>query len=262
MHDVTVISPLSSLGGKRFEPQAELILHDLAEPAAATLPGGKEEVLLIPEMPGPLGLPDFIALVGGHDWMHNRRAAGVQPILAEADCLVLSTLHSGQALSSTTVARRIGWSLSAIQPALVRLERAGALQTTARGTHRINPALVPIGTIFALEAKVKDWQKAVLQGRAYRTWANNYVVLLGEVGRVAERRAAERVAEDGAGLYSASGWIVRPRTRRPSPSKRLRGFEYLYAAIASSTPALRSGEQIEPVNEGLDPAVRSDLGTG
>ncbi|MEV7551940.1 hypothetical protein AB0N89_20155 [Amycolatopsis sp. NPDC089917] len=188
-----------------------------------------DDVLLIPEMRSPLGLPDFVALAGGQEWLRARRAAGVPPILAEADCLVLSALHPGQPLSSATVGRRIGWSRPVLDPVLARLERANAIETTSGSAHKVNPALVPCGCLFALEAKVKDWQKAVLQGRAYRTWANNYVVLLGDVGPVAERRAAERVALDGGGLYSRSGWTVRPRARRPASAKRLWGFEHLYA---------------------------------
>lgn len=238
MRSVTVVAPISSLGGRRFEPQAELILHDLAEPAAASLPGTAGDVLLIPEMPSPLGLPDFIALAGGRDWLQARGAAGIPPLLAQADCSVLAALHPRQALSSATIGRRIGWSPPALEPVLIRLESAGAVEKTSGGAHRLNPALVPHGTVFALEAKIKDWQKAVLQGRAYRSWADNYVVLLGELGPVAERRAAERVALDGAGLYSSSGWIVRPRARRPAPAKRLWGFEHLFAATTSSTPAL------------------------
>lgn len=238
VRSVTLVPPISSLGGRRFEPQAELILHDLAQPAAASLPGTAGEVLLIPEMPSPLGLPDFIALAGGRHWLQARSAEGIQPLLAEADCSVLAVLHPGQALSSATIARRVGWSTASLEPVLNRLETAGAVEKTPGGARRVNPALVPRGSVFALEAKVKDWQKAVLQGRAYRSWADNYVVLLGDVGPVAERRASERVALDGAGLYSSSGWIVRPRARRPAPAKRLWGFEHLYAAMVSSAPTL------------------------
>lgn len=237
MRSVTAVTPTSSLGGRRFEPQAELTLHELARTAAATLPGIADEVLLVPEMPSPLGLPDFIALSDGSSWLESRQAAGVQPILSESECSVLATLHPGQALSPATVARRSGWSLSDLDPVMTRLLNAGAIEKTPGGALRVNPLLVPGGSMFALEAKVKDWQKAVLQGRAYRTWANNYVVVLGTVGPVAERRAADRVREDGAGLFSSSGWVVRPRARRPAPAKRLWGFEHLYAALASSGPA-------------------------
>lgn len=236
MRRVTVVPPTSSLGGRRFEPQAELTLHKLAETAAETISSVVDDVMLVPEMPSPLGLPDFVALSGGRSWLEDRQAAGIQPILSEAECAVLAVLHPGQALSRETVARRSSWSLDALDPVVARLSRSGAIELTPRGALRVNPLLVPKGSIFALEAKVKDWRKAVLQGRAYRSWANNYVVVLGEVGPLAEQRAVGRIRDDGAGLFTSSGWMVRPRVRQPAPGRRLLGFEYLYAALATSGP--------------------------
>jgi len=235
--NVRIVTPISSLGGRRFEPQAERELHELAETVAPTLPGANGGVMLIPEMPSPLGLPDFIALTGGETWLEARATSGVPPILGEADCAVLAAMTAGRSLSAPSVAKRVGWSLSQLESVLLRLERQNAVQRSRGGAYRLNSSLVPQGSVFALEAKVKDWSRAVLQGRAYRTWANNYVVLLGEVGPVAERRAAEGVAKDGAGLYSATGWLVRPRSRRPPLANRLRGFEYVFAATGVSSPS-------------------------
>jgi hypothetical protein len=90
--------------------------------------------------------------------------------------------------------------------------------------------------MFAVEAKVRDWHRAVLQGRSYRTWSDNYVVLLGGMGPVAEGRAKEHVQSDGAGLFTDAGWIVRPRSRRPTAARRLQGFEHLFSALVSSNP--------------------------
>lgn len=237
MGDVQIVTPFSSRKGRRFEPHAELSLHPLAEPAAASLPGRKGKVFLFPEVPGPLGVPDFIALTGGGEWLWKRKSAGVLPLLSEADCSVLAVLHRRRALSPATIARRTRWSIEALEPVLYRLEGAGALEMTTGGAYRVNPALVPSGSLFALEAKLKDWRRAVLQGRAYRSWADNYVVLLGSVGSTARRRAVASVTDDGAGLYSWGGWMVRPRgARRSTPAKRLWGFEYLYAATVSLPP--------------------------
>ena len=236
VHNIRFVLPSSSHGGRRFEPLAELELHGLAEAAASTLRGATGDILLIPEMPSPLGLPDFVALAGGWEWLRSRRAVGIEPILGESECLVLAALHSKQSLAPETIARRIGWGLFELEPVLTRLERANAIRCTPRGAVTLNQALVPSGSLTALEAKVKDWQKAVLQGRTYRTWANNYVVVLGEVGAVAESRARQDVSRDGDGLYSAAGWIVHPKARNPALAKRIRGFEYLYAAIAGSDP--------------------------
>lgn len=238
MGEVKVVQPLSSRGGRRFEPLGEADLHALGEPAAASLPGSKRGVLLVPEMPGPLGQPDFVALAGGEEWVARRSAAGVAPQLAQADCVVLAALYENRALSLESLARRLGWTDDALIPVLRRLERSGALKVASGGAYTSNPGMTPAGTLFALEAKVKDWQRAILQGRAYRSWADNYVILLGHVGLVAEQRAAAGVADDGAGLFDGNGWVVRPKRRRSSPASRLWGFEYLFAAIAASAPTL------------------------
>lgn len=238
MNEIQIVQPLLSPGGHRFEPLEELELHSLSRPAAASLPGARRGVVVVPEMPGPLGQPDFIALVGGVEWVARRRAAGIVPQLSQVDCVVLAALHENRPLSLESLSRRLAWPIDTLQPVLRRLERAGALATTDGGSYRRNPMLSPVGTLYALEAKVKDWQRAILQGRAYRSWADNYVILLGKLGPAAERRAISGVAADGAGLFNASGWLVRPKRRRPSPAQRLWGFEHLFAAIEASGPSL------------------------
>ncbi|WP_430393287.1 MarR family transcriptional regulator [Corynebacterium qintianiae] len=189
-------------------------------------------------MPGPLGQPDFVALAGGVEWLARRRASGVAPQLAQADCAVLAALYENRALSPESLARRLGWTDSALTPVLRRLERSGALNVTPGRAYKLTQGMTPIGTLFALEAKVKDWKRGIFQGRAYRSWADNYVLLLGQVGPVAEQRANVSVAHDGAGLFNARGWLVRPKRRRSSPASRMWGFEHLFAAIAISAPSL------------------------
>jgi hypothetical protein len=56
-------------------------------------------------------------------------------------------------------------------------------------------------------------------------------------------RGRSEVGADGAGLFTGDGWIVRPRSRVPSVPKRLQGFEYAYAALASD-PALGCDEVV------------------
>lgn len=242
MKKIRFVVPGSSLPGKRFEPREELSLHTSASQAAANLPGKHDSVLMLPEMPSPLGLPDFAILVGGEAWLHERQLAGVTPIVSEVDCRVLDALYAGRPSRLDSIAEKVGWASYEIEPILARLERVGAAHKTRNGSFLLNPALQPKGTLIAIEAKVKDWQKAVLQGRAYRTWANNYVVVLGEVGAVAATRARDRIVADGGGLFLASKWQVRPSMRRHRPPQRLRGFEYLYAAVGSSVPALGLAE--------------------
>lgn len=242
VREVRFVEPTSSSGGRRFSPIAELDLHGHVARVAGSLPGPLGDVLVIPEMPSPLGLPDFVALVGGEAWLAARASIGAAPILAETECVVLSVFAAHRALSLPSIAKRLSWSPERLEPVLGRLQRNGAVETTSGGAYLRTPGLLPAGSLYAIEAKVRDWRKAMRQGRSYRTWANNYVVLLGEVGSVAVQRARAEVAEDGAGLNIGGEWIVRPRSRVPATARRLIGFEHLFAAVASD-PALRPHEQ-------------------
>ena len=233
-----------SHAGHQFEPRGERALHELASPAALSLPGANKGVVLISEMPGPFGQPDFVALVGGGSWLERRMAAGIPPQLSEAECIVLSVLHAERPLSQAAVLRRVGWSADVLVPVLKKLVRVGALKVTSSGSFLRVRDLEPSGVLYALEAKLKSWQRAVLQGRAYRSWADNYVVLLGGVGTVAKQRAADTIAIDRAGLFVDFEWIVRPKVRKAHSAKRLWGFEHMYAAVVASDPSFRIHERI------------------
>jgi len=255
MRSVRFVDPSSSRGGRRFEPVQELELHELVEAVAATLPG-RGDVLVVPEMPSPLGLPDFVAAVGVDGWMEARMDAGLSPILSEIECAVLAATSPTRPLAVSTIARRVGWSVPEARNVVVRLVRADAMLQTTSGLVVAHPALRPTGTLFAVEAKLKKWQRALLQGRTYRTWADNYVVVLGDVGVTAQSRAAKRIAEDGGGLFTQSGWLVHPRSRQPFPARRIQAFEHLFAAMSSS-PALGTHEKLEATQEWFDPVVGS-----
>lgn len=252
MRQVRFVEPSSSRGGRRFQPVSELDLHDLIESVAATLPGPDGNVVVVPEMPSPLGLPDFVALVGGSSWLHARMTAGVAPVLSQSDCTVLAAASPLRALSGESITRRLGWSSGELSTGLARLQRNGAVAVSSSGSVLSHPSLRPVGSLVAIEAKVKDWRRAVRQGRTYRTWANNYVVVLGDVGQLAEDRAVAGVLADGGGLFTRSGWMVRPRSRVPAAARRLQGFEYLYAALVSD-PALGRLEEFDSSQEGRNP---------
>lgn len=238
---IRFIEPGSSVGGRRFEARRERELHSLATSVAETLPGPVGEVLLVPEMPSPLGMPDFVAVIGARDWLIRRAELAVPPILSEIDCQALSVLTEQRALSFRVVAARLGWEVGHLEPALARLERAGAVVRTESGAAVVVPGIRPTGRILAIETKVRDWKRALIQGRGYRTWANNYVIVLGDVGRAAVERAKSEIGADGAGLFTEAGWVVKPRSRNPAASRHIQGFEYVFAAIGSS-PALVGDE--------------------
>ncbi len=237
-----VVRPSTSLGGRRFEPIDERSLHPFVRKVATALPGAKH-ILLVPEMPSPLGLPDFVAAVNCGQWLASRMASGVPPVLSEIDCTVLSVLMPHRPLSVRTVANRLAWQTADIDSVLSRLTRSGAIQFTDGGSLVRHPAFSPTGTLYAIEAKVTGWQRAIRQGRSYRTWADNYIVVMGQLGQTATLRAQEALEHEGAGLYLPSGWLLKPQPRKQKFPQRLRGFEHLFAAIGSD-PALGSHEGV------------------
>ena len=235
MTNVRMMLPATSLGGRRFEPSREADLHALVIAMAHGLPL-RGDVVLIPEMPSPLGLPDFLAAVGVDTWLTRRAHAGIPPLLSEIECSVLSALKASRPLGAESVAGRLGWTVAEVDRVVDRLARTGAVVVTPGGAFKRSRVFEPEGSLIAVEAKLEGWQRAVRQGRGYRTWASNYVVVLGEVGDVARLRATDEVSADGAGLFNGKGWIVRPTARQPSAARRFLGLEHLYAAIASGPP--------------------------
>lgn len=233
VREVRLLQSSSSLGGRQFAPVSELALHELVEDVASALPGPNGDAWIVSEMPSPLGLPDFVALLGAENWFSARLETGTAPVLSETDCVVLSALHVGRSLAIDSLGKRLGWHHERLAPVVARLTKSGAALQSGGGALSLAPGLHPQGGLIAIEAKVKDWRRAVAQGRTYRTWSDNYVVLLGDVGPVALGRAQSAIAQDRAGLNINGKWVVRPASRRASRARRLQGFEYAFASLTS-----------------------------
>lgn len=234
MRSVRQIETVASRGGRRFEAIQERELYGFAGEVAESLPGPNTDALVIAEMSGPLGVPDFVVLVGGCEWLEARRDAGVPPVLSETECFVLSVLSYKRALSVQTICSRLRWGTEHVDRAVSSLLKIDAVTKTRNGAILAAPGIKPEGVVFAIEAKTSNWRKAILQGRSYRTWANNYVVLLGDVGELAADRAKAQVLDDGAGLFVHERWAVKPKTRTPVLAHRLQGFEHIFSVLLSN----------------------------
>lgn len=234
---LTVHHTTSGRAGRRFQATDERQLHDQAVAAAASLPGAAAGVLAIPEMTGPIGIPDFVAVVGGRDRIARRVASGIPPITGELDCAIVSCLFPRRPRTASSIAAELQLADAYVEGKLAALGRIGAVHT-ARGSYTRAEALTPGGTLYAIEAKLTDWRRAVRQARGYRTWANNYVLVMGTVAERSRGHILDELRSDHAGLYFNNAWTVRPRPVALPSRRRHLAFEYLAAALMDSSPRL------------------------
>jgi len=223
--------------GRLFEAVQEAGLYPAALDAARSLPGASAGVLVVPEMYGPLGVPDFLVMVGGDKILKRRLEAGIPPILGEMDCAVISSLYTARPRSAKAIAASLGWGEDNVVARLQQLKKTGAVSEASAGLFLRHGSLSSGGTLYAIEVKVRDWAQAVRQSRGYRTWANNYVVVLGPIGEQARRAVVAEVAADQAGLFIDGTWIRKPSRRSPEPLRGLMGFEHLVASLEGYQPS-------------------------
>lgn len=173
----------------------------------------------------------LIAIVGPPEPLQRRLASGVPPLLNELDAGVAAAASATVPRSVEALAKELGWPPAVVAARMTGLLRAGAISEPSPGRYRRDPALGPIGRIYAIEAKVRDGGAALRQVRAYTTWADAYVIVTGAMGETARSRLEPEVHRDGGGLVVAGRWRQRPRLRPTSRARRLRSAEHIVAAL-------------------------------
>jgi hypothetical protein len=216
--------------GRRFAPTHELEVVPDALEAARQLPGADRGVLVISEMTGPNGIPDLTALVGDPSALHRRLTCDIRPLLNEVDAGIVAVASPRLWRSPSELADALGWHESTVRRRLPALVKAGAVLQRGDRITRL-PELQPLGRVYALEAKVRDWRSAMRQARAYSLWADSYVLVLGRSTEAATQLALEQVKADRAGLVVEGRWRRRPIPNKLAPAKRLWAAEHIVAAI-------------------------------
>jgi hypothetical protein len=228
--------------GQRFEPVQERFLRTDALDAIGALPHAHRGLSIWREVAGPYGIPDFLAVVGDPQKLADRSSLPVPPLLNEIDAGIVANAPLRSGLDAQGFAERLEWSPASIERRLPRLARIGAL--AERGDRFVRPkGLNPIGRVYAIETKVKDWRRALKQARTYGLWCDNYVVVMSAISEGSLSEASANVAQDGGGLYVAGRWVLRPRAQNLNAARRLWGSEHVLAAIGrASSPALRGSK--------------------
>lgn len=217
--------------GRRFAPTHELAIIPDALQAARTLPGAHRGVVIVSEMTGPFGIPDVTALVGDPARLTARLASPIAPLLNEVDAGVVAVARPRLALSPHDLAAALEWPEETVRRRLPLLLRSGALVAAAADRYVRDEALQPLGRLYAVEAKVRDWRKAMRQVRTYRLWADNYVLVTGRLATSARQEAMAQVTADHAGLVVGGESLRKPTLQRLPAATRLWASEHLVAAL-------------------------------
>lgn len=220
-------------GGRQFEPTLEAELHNLARDAASSLPGARNGLLIIDELVGPIGIPDFVAVVGHLQKLQERISLGVPPLLNELDAAVVGATSDSAPRTLKSISATLGWSEDVVQSRVPELHRKGALIKTGRATYLRPNGLRPVGNLYAIETKVSAWPRAVEQGRKYKVWCDSYVLVFGFLSDQVMARLLSEVERDNAGVVVNGKWKRRPKISRKPNWQRLLGSEHVVAAIGS-----------------------------
>lgn len=217
--------------GRRFEPTHESALLPDAHRACRALPGASRGLTVISEMTGPWGIPDLTAIVGNPDSLGARLASSVPALLHEVDAGIVAGTYVRRGRSVEQIATALSWPVETVLRRLDPLLRSRALQQTDDGLYTRDPAIQPLGRVYAIEAKVSDWRKALQQVRGYSVWADSYVLVMGPLSSGIKDKLLTEVAGDKGGLVVNGIWLRRPSVHPLPTSRRLWASEHVVAAI-------------------------------
>jgi hypothetical protein len=228
-------SPTVHVPGKRFMPVQERELDPALRSLAARLPGARSGVVVTAEFPGADGLADLVAVTHSATALAARMELPAQSITGVADASVAAAVAVRRTTTAATVAGRTGMTIRQAERRLRALTTDGLLTRSGAGFRR-DAAVVPIGRLYAFEAKVSDWRGGMRQALRYGGWADaSAVVLLNPPRDLGEAR--ETAARFGLGLAVSDRWLVRPRIHPVAPGPRLLASERLVETLRHQRPS-------------------------
>jgi len=234
MTSVKEWQPLHVRAGHRFQSIAERELDTDLRSLAARLPHGDDDILLIPEFAGANGIADLVSLTRSREALHSRISSGIPFLTNLMDASIVASVPIGRTAAVSSTAVKLGMSERQLSGRVRRLVSNGSLLKFGHGFRR-DPNIIPIGRMYAFEAKVTDWRRAMSQAVRYGTWSDAVgVVLLNRPRDISA--AADRARTFKIGLAVGKTWIVRPRIRPNDVGLRLFASERFCETTALSSP--------------------------
>jgi hypothetical protein len=224
-------APAHIPAGRRFEPVAERALEPVVKDLASRLPGNSLGVFATSEFAGPVGIADLVAVTRAQELLSARLKVGVPILNSLSDASVITSVSLRRWTTVSDVTQRAGMSEAQAVRRLRQLRDVGALIECEVG-YRRHPALVPVGRMYAFEAKVSDWRRAIAQALRYARWADAVgVVLLRPPRDLEGLRSYARSLRVGVAIENR--WLVRPVLQPVSPSLRLLASEMFIAGLVN-----------------------------
>ena len=258
MQDLTILAP--------FAAEADM----LGAIAASPLPlVGRRRARRNPEVLfefwAAQGTPDLVFLEFDQGELDRRTTLGLGPVTGYTEVAVLAALRA-HPLDVWQIAERVGVTAAHLRRSV--LGCLADLGWVAQGADRRWSSPEPIAPlarwILAVEAKRRDWGRALAQADRYRRFANRSVVVVDAT--LAPASALDRARQDGEvglALLARSTGVIKPLHLPAWKAPRSR-LEFLLAgeqALSMRNQGLRSGP-IAPVfgrlltaTTGLDPRL-------
>lgn len=199
-----------SLAGFRYESEMVPALRS-ALPGLAFGHRYRHVVEVFTEVPAVHGRPDVVGVRFDADALHRRAMAGIVPLSSDAEVRAVHALGTRGA-EIGEIAARIGMTRDYVRRAVVPLlSDLGWVVRDANQVTRRAEAKWAARRVVTVEAKLKDWQRALAQARRQRHSADVAYIALD--GRSSARVAvhAQQIADGGIGVLS-----VDPETQQVS----------------------------------------------
>lgn len=148
-------------------------------------------------------IPDLLAARVDLRALRARIRAEQWESLTVTELEVLGFLRPDRPTSISTVATVVGYTDHTVRRVLRRLERLGYVsQHGARGFRRIRTRYKLFSRFIAVEAKLRDWRRALVQARSHRSFAQECYVVF-DAAYAARFESARRYFEaSGTGLIA------------------------------------------------------------
>jgi len=211
----------------RFRYESDMI--PVISAALPTLSFGRttvDEVELFTEVPAVFGIPDLTAIRFDFAAVTARTVAGVRPLATDAEVRLALALET-HPTTLAELARRSGYSVDYVRRAVLpMLTENGWVTRGDNGDYRRAPASRWVSKrIVTVEAKLRDWSRALGQARRQRLSADAAYIALDMPAVKPIQDSLDRIAAGGIGVIgvdAASGRarvLVRPATVRSSDSR-------------------------------------------